>query len=96
MRLNSIGPAVAIAQRGDAWCARFRLPAELAETHSLPCRPRLTCGLPPNVTHERLVREANRIGAMLDMLLRGKDAPANGQSLAGWLGLPEPAKRRSS
>jgi len=31
---------------------------------------------------------------MLDMLLREKDSPADEQSLAAWLGLPEPAPKR--
>ena len=35
MRLNSIGPAAAITRRSDAWCVRFRLPAESAENAKL-------------------------------------------------------------
>ncbi len=96
MRLNSIGPAVMITRRGNGWSVRFRLPEDLAAKHSLPSRPRLTCRLPPNAGQDRLVREANRIGAMLDVLIRGKDAPSDGQSFAAWLGLPEPVRKKKS
>jgi len=94
MALNSIGPAVGIVRRGDGWSVRFRLPEHVARKYSLPRRPRLGCRLPDDAAADRLVREANRIGAMLDMLLREKDAPADEQSLAAWLGLPEPAPKR--
>lgn len=94
MALNSIGPAVVIARRGEGWCVRFRLPEHVAKRYSLPRRPRLGCRLPDDASNDRLVREANRIGAMRDMLLREKDAPADEQSLAAWLGLPEPVLKR--
>lgn len=94
MGLNSIGPSVLIVRRGDGWCVRFRLPEHIAKRYSLPRRPRLTARLPEDTSRDRLVREANRIGAMLDMLLRERDAPADGQSLAAWLGLPEPVQRQ--
>ena len=94
MALNSIGPAVVIARRGGGWCVRFRFPEHVARRYSLPRRPRLGCRLPDDASNDRLVREANRIGAMLDMLLREKSAPADEQSLAAWLGLPEPARKR--
>lgn len=90
--LNSIGPAVTISRRGSGWSVRFRLPQTVADKHSLSHQCRLTCRLPDAAGHDRLVREANRIGALLDLFIRGEAGPAEGQSLAGWLGLPEPKR----
>lgn len=95
MALNSIGPSVMIVRRHGTWTIRFRLPADIAELYSLPKLPRLSSRLPDHATHDDLVREANRVGHKLDLLIRGEWSP-HGESLAHWLGLPEPAKRRSS
>ncbi len=95
MALNSIGPSVMIARRHGKWTIRFRLPTDVAELYTLPKLPRLASRLPEHATHDDLVREANRIGHKLDLLIRGEWSP-NGESLAHWLGLPEPAKRKSS
>ena len=92
--LNVIGPGVMIERRGGRWTIRFRLPEQVVVRYALPKVPRLRSRLPEDATRDDLVREANRVGAKLDMLIRGEAHPSDGQSLAGWLGLPEPAKRK--
>ena len=84
-----------IARRHGKWTIRFRFPADVAELYALPKLPRLASRLPEHATQDDLVREANRIGHKLDLLIRGEWSP-NGESLAHWLGLPEPAKRKQS
>lgn len=98
--LNDIGPGIMIESRSGSWSVRFRLPPAIQEQYSLPRLPRLiTNNIRGNLSDpERrasaLRREANRIGAKLDLLLSGHDAPGPSETLAHWLGLAESKRVR--
>jgi len=101
--LNDIGPGVSIISRDARWSVRFRLPARIADQYDLPGMPRLVTDRlrgdlsDPQRRREAFRREANRIGAKLDLLLAGHEAPAPGETLAHWLGLVETTRvRRNS
>ena len=99
--LNAIGPAVSISSRNGKWQVRFRLPTNVAERHNLPRQAGLETDKlrgdlsDPKRRLTEFRREATRIGAKLDLLVNGHDAPAPGQTLARWLDLVETAKVRS-
>lgn len=98
--LNDIGPGVMIVPRSGSWSVRFRLPRAIQERYSLPRLPRLiTNNIRGNLSDLNrrtmaLRREANRVGAKLDLLLQGHDAPGPGETLAHWLGLTESKRVR--
>ena len=100
--LNDIGPAVQIVGRNGTWSVRFRLPRHVAEQYDLPSNPRLVTEnlrgdlSNPKRRNQELRREANRIGARLDLLIAGHDAPLPGQTLAAWLGLVETKRVRAN
>ena len=84
--LNSIGPGVSITRRGPRWTVRFVLPENTCTRYALPREPRLISErLKDEPTRQQLEREANRIGAKLDMLIEGEGGPGKDQSLAAWL-----------
>ncbi len=87
-------PAVTTTKRGRGWCVRFRLPKQVAEQHSLPLQCRMSTILTESAPATRVESERRRIEALLDLLVRGQ-ADLNGASLATYLGLPDPAKRKS-
>lgn len=84
-----------IESRSGSWSVRFRLPPAIQGEYNLPRLPRLiTENIRGNLSDPKhrataLRREANRIGAKLDLLLHGHDAPGPGETLAHWLGLAE-------
>ncbi len=94
--LNSIGPGVSITRRGPRWTVRFVLPEDVCTRCALPREPRLiTERLKDEPTRQQLEREANRIGAKLDMLIEGEGGPGKGQSLAAWLDLLDTRRRQA-
>ena len=89
-----------IDSRSGSWSVRFRLPPAIQEQYNLPRLPRLiTENIRGNLSDPQyratpLRREANRIGAKLDLLLHDHDAPGPGETLAHWLGLTESKRVR--
>jgi len=89
IRRRRDGPQFNGSERDD--CAQARkvdnslpLACGCREPHTLPKLPRLTSRLPKRATQDDLVREANRIGRKLDLLIRGEWSP-NRAGLEGWL-----------
>jgi len=94
--LNSIGPGVSITRRGPRWTVRFILPEDTCTRYALPREPRLISErLKDEPTRQQLEREANRIGAKLDMLIEGEGGPGKDQSLAAWLDLLDTPRRQA-
>ena|GEM_PF-3969013 len=87
-------PAVTATKRGRSWCVRFRLPKQVAEQHSLPLQCRMATNLTDSAPAARVVAERRRVEALLDLLVRGQ-ADMREASLATYLGLPGPVKRKS-
>jgi len=86
--LNPIGPPVSVSRRGHRWTVRFRT--------SEGQRRFVTEHLHDGASRDDLMREATRVGVLLDLHAKGRDGPSPGQSLADWLGLLDTPKRKGA